>query len=269
MPLGHTLMILNENLFHNYKYYGAFFIGAIGVLLLIKGISTNIKKSTSTLLGLLAGILIWTGWVEFSFVWIAESLKIPALIENGEIATKPEYLVMLSSIGLLAVFLLFFTFTYNKCQFFNWFQDLLNIKKHIKTKKHDKPIAITTFIETIMILWTFYILLLIVYDKDIAGDKHIFTYIVAFGSLIWSIYLFLKLIKIKTFDYAIRYAIPTVIIFWNFIEVMGRWNLFKEIWVHPFEHWLEILVIFILLLIFIMYYFQENSKSKTIKRFTK
>ena len=37
--------------------------------------------------------------------------------------------------------------------------------------------------------------------------------------------------RIKAFDHALRYAIPTVIIFWNFVDVAGRWNLFAEVWV--------------------------------------
>jgi len=262
MPLGHTLMILNERLLTNHKLIGAGIIGFIGVCLLVLGISKDRKKSTATLFGLLAGILVWTGWIEFSFVWVAEKLHIEALTINGEVVTKPEYLIMPSSLGLLGSFMLLYLFTYNNCQFFNWFQHVFDIKKHIKIKNNEKAIAVSTFIETIMILWTFYIVLLLVYDDDIAGDKHPFTYIVAFGSLIWSIYLFLKLLKIKKFDYAIRYAIPTVIIFWNFVEVMGRWNLFKEIWVHPFEHWIEISIITILLIGFIAYYFFENKKLK-------
>ena len=108
-------------------------------------------------------------------------------------------------------------------------------------------------------------MLLLVYDNDIAGDKHPATYFVAFGSLFWSLYLTLKLIKIQKFDYAIRYAVPTVIIFWNFIEVIGRWDLMKEIWIHPFEHWLENLIILALLVFFIGYYVTEMYVSKTKK----
>lgn len=107
-------------------------------------------------------------------------------------------------------------------------------------------------------------MLLLVYDKDIAGDKHIATYIVAFGSLFWSIFLFLKLIKIKKFDYAVRYAVPTVIIFWNFIEVTGRWDMFKEIWVHPSEHWIENSVILLFLLLFLALYIKDSLTNKKI-----
>jgi hypothetical protein len=110
-----------------------------------------------------------------------------------------------------------------------------------------------------MIIWTFYVVLLLVYDEQIAGDRHIATYIVGFGSLLWSLYLISKLVRIQSFDYAIRYAVPTVIIFWNFVEILGRWDLFKEIWVHPMEYKWEVSAFFIILAI-ILYIFIKNPK---------
>lgn len=267
MPIGHALMIFIEKVDSIPKFLGAGIIGFIGLILLVVGVIKNKNMAIATILGLLAGILIWTGWVEFSFVWIAEKNSVAPLIENGKIATKPEYLVMLSSVGLLSTIVILFMFSQSRCQFFNWFQKTFKFKKYIKlAKAPEKPFAVITFIETIVILWTFYIVLLLVYDDDIAGDKHPLTYFVAFGSLFWSLYLFLKLIKINTFDYAIRYAVPTVIIFWNFVEVIGRWNLFKEIWVHPFEYWKENLLILVLLLGFIGLYVRDiHIKAKEKK----
>lgn len=268
MPIGHALMIFIEKIDSIPKFLGAGIIGLLGLILLVLGIIKNKNMAVATIFGLLAGVLIWTGWVEFSFVWIAEKNSIAPLIENGEVATKPEYLVMMSSVGLLSTIVILFMFSQTRCQFFNWFQKVLKFKKYVKlAKPPEKPIALITFIETIVILWTFYILLLLVYDNDIAGDKHPLTYIVAFGSLFWSIYLFLKLIKINTFDYAIRYAVPTVIIFWNFIEVTGRWNLFKEIWVHPFEHWKENLLILAMFFGFVALYIRDiyiKAKEKSL-----
>jgi len=267
MPFGHALMVLNEHMLGNQKLVGAFVIGLLGFGLLIAGVVRNKKNTFATVLGLLGGILVWTGWIEFSFVWIAEKLNIPGLEENGVVVTNPEYLVMMSSLGLLLAFILFFLFTQTKCTFFNWFQSRFQLKNHVKwSETPAKPLALITFIETVMILWTFYIVLLLVYDKDIAGDRHPATYVVAFGSLFWSIYLMLKLIRIKKFDYAIRYAIPTVIIFWNFIEVIGRWDFFREIWIHPMEYWFENLLILALLIGFIIYYLYENKLKENSKR---
>ncbi len=268
MPLGHALMVLNEKLIPEHKFLGAAILGFTGLFLLFIGIRKNEKPLTSTLLGLIAGILIWTGWVEFSFVWIAEKLGVAPLIENGEIATKPEYLVMMSSVRLLSTILILFFFKQSSCTFFQWFQKLGKMEM-TKVKSQEKFWAGITFIETIIILWTFYIVLLLVYDKDIAGDRHPLTYFVAFGSLFWSAFLFLKLIKIKKFDYAIRYAIPTVIIFWNFVEVTGRWDMFKEIWVHPFEHWIANSIILGFLIGFTIYYIIENKNKTEQKRITR
>ena len=263
MPLGHTLMVLIGKWIEGGKFIGALSVGTLGVILLRMGIGRKAGDLAATLLGLAAGILVWTGWVEFSFVWIAEKLRVPPLMENGEVATRPEYLVMLSSLGLLGTVSLLFLFTRTKCQFLAWSQKLLGHKERLKLESGPppaRPLAVITFIETVMVIWTFYIVLLLAYDPAIAGDRHPLTYLIAFGSLFWSIYLFLKLIRITSFDYAIRYAIPTVVIFWNFVEITGRWNLFKEIWVHPMEHWMENSIILASLFFFAVYYIRGDQR---------
>jgi hypothetical protein len=267
MPLGHAMMVLMEQWVGAARYTGALLVGLIGVVLLWWGVRRPGNDLYATLLGSLAGVLVWTGWVEFSFVWIAHKLGVPPLIENGEVATKPEYLVMLSSIGLLGGVLLIFFFSQTRCQFFNWFQRKLGYKHMLKDPgtAAPRPLAVIAFIEMVMVIWTFYILLLLIYDNDIAGDRHPITYAVAFGSLFWSLYLFVKLIRIKAFDHAIRYAIPTVVIFWNFVEITGRWNLFKEIWVHPFEHWVENTIILASLVFFIVYYLVSSRRDRQRK----
>lgn len=256
MPLGHALMVLNERVLHGGKYPGAFLMGAVGVALLAWGVRSEQKAIKATLLGLVAGILVWTGWVEFSFVWVAEKLQVAPLMENGEVATKPEYLVMLSSIGLLGVFLVMFLFITTRCTFFAWCQRALGLQKQLRPASRaniSRPVAVITFIETVMLIWTFYIVLLVVYDPAIAGDRHPATFLVAIGSLAWSLFLIRRLLRIKIFDQAVRYAVPTVVIFWNFIEILGRWNFFHEIWVHPMEYWLENAIILAMLLGFVVY----------------
>jgi hypothetical protein len=265
MPLGHALMVLNEVVLHDAQFYGAGIIGILGFVLLLIGIRIKATQTVLTLLGLLAGILVWTGWIEFSFVWVAHKLNVLPLMDGEQIATKPEYLLMPSSLGILGALMLYFVFSQTNCQWFVGIQNLLHTRKQISNQtKPKKPTALVTFIETIMIIWTFYIVLLLVYDTDIAGDRHPITYVVAFGSLAWSGYLITNLIKISRFDYSIRYAVPTVIIFWNFIEILGRWNLFKEIWIHPFDYKLELLLTTMILvsLIGFLIYHARHGKLK-------
>ncbi len=249
MPLGHALMIMIEKaLGHSYQYHGAFLLGILGTILLGIGAKSG-KETKATWLGFFGAILLWTGWVEFAFVWSAHHVGVQPFVENGEIVTKPEYLIMPSSIGLLFSSMLYFLFNgTTRCNFFTWFRRRLKLKLPNEGAGKKRNFAVITAMETIYIMWFFYILLLIVYDKSILGDQHPATYGVFVGSLTWSLYLFIRLIKYRKIAPAIRYAIPTVVIFWNAVEILGRWDFFKEIWVEPMNYILEmglILVAFI------------------------
>lgn len=254
MPLGHAAMITMENVFgHEHVFLVAGFLGFVGMATLIAGILSG-SELLATLLGLFAGLLVWTGWIEFSFVYFANRLGVEPLVENGEIVTKPEYLLMPSTVGLWAVFMIYyFIGTKTGCRFFLWFQNKLKLTHKIELSSSAKSTAMVTFMEIILILWTFYLLLLFAYDNYFAGDKHPVTWIVAFGSLLWSLILFVELVKINKLAYAIRYAIPTAVIFWNFVEILGRWGLLNEIWIEPAKYKTEMIlmtsVFFILIII--------------------
>jgi len=146
MPVGHALMVLNEHVVHGGKFVGAVVLGLMGMGLLIQGAAGRSKAAVATLLGLLGGILVWTGWVEFSFVWIAEKLSVPPQMEKGEVVTKPEYLVMLSSLGLLGSIMLMLVLGPTRCQFFAWFQRRLGMRQVLKqatAHASARPIAVT------------------------------------------------------------------------------------------------------------------------------
>jgi hypothetical protein len=243
MPLGHAAMILMEKFFgEQHVITAALLLGFVGLVLLIWGILSP-KESRGTFLGLFAGLFIWTGWIEFAFVYYAHRFGVEPLVVNGEVVTKPEYLIMPSSIGFWAILMIYYFFgTRTGCKFFTWLQKTLKLSKKVEFRPVVRNVAMTTFMEITALLWTFYLVLLILYDERFFGDRHLVTYIVAFGSLLWFLYLFLRLIKITKLAYAIRYAIPTVIIFWNFVEILGRWDIFKEIWVEPQQYWLEMLI---------------------------
>ena len=73
-----------------------------------------------------------------------------------------------------------------------------------------------------------------------------------------------QLLKVSKMAYAIRYSIPTVIIFWNSIEILGRWNYFEEVWVEPTEYILETILIFggfLLAVLISVYTSRKNAQS--------
>jgi hypothetical protein len=241
--LGHTVMIVMEDVFgHQYVLQSAFAMGLLGAVLLFLGMRSA-NEVSATWLGFWAGTLLWTGWIEFSFVWSANYLGVPDLMDKnvaGEIATKAEYLVMMSSIGVFASTLAYFLLNKeSKCNFFLWFQRHAKLSTGKPTVGQARNFAAITALETIYVIWAFYLLLLFIYDENILGDRHPVTYGIFFLNVIWAVYLFQRLMKFWKVTTAIRYGIPTAIIAWNAVELMGRWHLFTEFWEKPWEFGLE------------------------------
>jgi hypothetical protein len=242
--LGHTVMIVMEEVWpgEHYVYESAFAMGLLGAALLYIGMKSA-NEVSATWLGFWAGTFLWTGWIEFSFVWSANYLNIPDLMDAqlaGEIATKAEYLVMMSSIGIMGATLTYFLLNKEtKCNFFIWFQRNLKLRTGKPNSGHERNFAAITALETIYVVWFFYLLLLFMYDENILGDRHPVTYGIFFLNVIWAVYLFLRLMRFWRVTTAIRYGIPTAIVAWNAVEIAGRWHLFTEFWEKPQEFWLE------------------------------
>jgi len=251
MPLGHaTMIIMEKTMSVTALHYAAFTMGFVGLMMTIVGVFAK-GDTKQTLWGLFGGLLFWTGWVEFLFKYFADRFGVQPLIENGEVVTKPEYLILPASFGFFMMFMLLYLFSIRSgCNFFNWLQ------RHLFRDRRDiivaRPItrhtAIVTFEELNMILWASYLLLMFLYDKEFVGDRHPLTMIIGAICLAGSFLIFRKQLHLPSWGANIRMAIPTVIVFWTPVEILGRLNFFKEIWVQPFEHITEmtcILVAFI------------------------
>ncbi|MCB2108900.1 MAG: hypothetical protein KDE14_14420 [Rhodobacteraceae bacterium] len=246
--LGHTVMIVMEDVWPgpDFVYYSAFGMGVVGAVLLFIGMRSK-NEVAATWLGFWAGTFLWTGWVEFSFVWNAHYLAVPDLMDMTDptkIATKSEYLVMMSSIGVMGATLMYFLFNKEtKCNFFLWFQRNLGLRTGKPNPAHERNFAAITALETIYVVWFFYLVLLFMYDENILGERHPVTYGIFFINVIWSVYLFQRLMRFWKVTTAIRYGIPTAIICWNTVEIAGRWHLFTEFWEHPADFGLEMTLI--------------------------
>ena len=74
MPLGHALMILMEHYLQgSLLHYCGFLLGFIGLVMVIVGVFVK-GDTRQTIWGLLGGLLFWTGWVEFLFLYYAQRL---------------------------------------------------------------------------------------------------------------------------------------------------------------------------------------------------
>ena len=242
--LGHTLMVLVEQFFgSDYQFQAAFILGLIGTILLFIGMK-NDKEVPATWLGYFAGFFLWTGWVEFSFVFYADYLNIVQILPDGSINKFPEYLVMQSSIGVLMTSLLYFFFNREtKCNFFRFFQRNMKLSTGKPTRGYKRNYAAVTAMETVYVIWFFYIVLLLLYEDSFVGDRHPLTYAFFFINTAWSLYLLYRLSKFWNVTRAIRYAIPTAIIAYTSYEIIGRWGILVEFWVYPKEYMMELAII--------------------------
>ena len=258
MPLGHAMMIIMENTMTPAAVHcSAFCMGLAGLLLVIGGVFVK-GDTRQTVCGLIGGLLFWTGWVEFLFQYYATRWGTQPEMENGEVVTRPEYLILPASFGMwMMVMMLYIFSTKNGCNFINWWQRMIlrSHKNEIAARPMAHHTSIVTFMELNMILWASYLLLMFCYDRNFLGDRHPITSIVAAGCLLGSIFIFKQQLNLSSWGANIRMAIATVIVFWVPVEVLGRLNFFHEFWVEPEKYATQIvsiLVAFVVLMVYIM-----------------
>lgn len=285
-PLGHAIMILMEILFehlglqgayysyfHNgvtptipegygdysvirpHIYWTAFAMGAVGLGIIYWGVRKN-EEIFGTWAGFIGASLLWTGWVEFTLHFYARLFAVPALCDNGMAAfacaenpaTKPEYMIMQGTLGFLLVIMVFFVFNKeSRCNMFRWMHRNFKMKVGEPTQGLKRNFSNIVAIETITILWFFYVYLMVIYE---IGEQSWIVYASFVGFMVWGLYLFVRLMRFSRVTVALRYAIPTAIICWNVNEILGRWGMYKEFWIHPLEYKLEVTLVLVALILF-------------------
>ncbi|MDR0560156.1 MAG: hypothetical protein LBG92_08285 [Prevotellaceae bacterium] len=265
MPLGHALMILMEHYLDTTALHRtAFVMGAAGVAMVVAGVFVR-GDARQTLYGLVGGLLFWTGWVEFLFMYYANRHGTQPEIVNGEIVSKPEYLIMPTSFGFWAMIMLLYMFRIRSgCNFFNWCQKMIFRRKRteIAGRPITRHVSLVTFMELNMLLWTSYILLMFCYDGVFLGDRHPVTLLLAVGCLAGAALMFRHQLKIGEWGANIRYSIATVIVLWIPVEVFGRINMFKEIWVEPMQYKTEMTAIMIAFVVLVCYLYYAARKKR-------
>ena len=227
IALGHIVMVIVNKNHPQMMWSFGMWCGIIGFLIIA---ATRFFKSDGwqSFFGVLGGTSMWIAF-EYSLIYGGQRLGV-SYTYNG---SYPEYRMMEWSIGLLAMVCMYLMFQESvRCNLFVYLRRKLRLMKGaVATGKIDNYGPRTAF-EYIGITWFCYVILIMGYDEAIFGAKGKFTYAVFFCSFAVAFYLAYKLLNFDTFGANLRYSIPTVMIFWNDIEVLAKWNMFKEPWVH-------------------------------------
>jgi len=268
MPLGHALMIIMEKTMSESAVHTAgFLLGLVGLIMVIVGVFVK-GDTRQTLWGFIGGLLFWTGWVEFLFMYYARRYGVMPEMENGEIVTKPEYLIMPASFGMwVAIMVMYIFSTRNGCDFITWIQRKCFGRKQytICAQPMTRHTSIVTFMEINTMLWTCYLLLMNLYDPQLFGRESPVTFGVAFGALLSAPYVFRKQLHLQSWGANIRMGTATVIVFWIAVEAFNRTGIIGKLIAHPSEypwHW----VVMVIELCFLAGKIVKDARAKKEKK---
>ena len=265
MPLGHALMIVMEKFMsEGAMHVAGFLMGLAGLMMVVVGVFVK-GDTRQTLWGLFGGLLFWTGWVEFLFLYYARRYGVQPEMENGVVVTKPEYLIMPATFGMWMLVMTLYVFsTKTGCDLITWIQKVCfrGRRRMMAVQPMTRHTSIVTFMELNMILWTMYLLLMFCYDKTFLGDHHPVTFLVGAGCFVGSIFMLRRQLRIAAWGANIRMAIATVIVFWTPVEILGRINFFKEFWVEPEKYAWQMFVILVAFLSLGVYLWLKGRQRK-------
>ena len=246
--LGHAAMRAIEiALGHDNTYIASIGLGFAAIVALWYGVKSR-NENFATWVGFGAGLMVWMAWVEFFYMYYGrKNFGMMPRMENGEVTTEPEYLIMAATIGVLFTMLAYYIFDKDtRCNMFVWIQDKLGLREGLgpRTKTaRDRNYAVITFMETFYVTWFMYGWNLLVFDPAFVGFGES-AFLAEAGtvlvSIIWGGFCFSRLIRYRRTSSALRYAIPTANILWISVEIASRWGILTEIWLYPLEYLLEV-----------------------------
>lgn len=242
MPLGHAFVVLmGKNLTGLSLKLSAGALGLVGIIIAVLG--NRLKgEAMQILCGAFGAILFWGAWVEFIFISYAHSLHVPPLMDGERMLTKPEYLMMPSTIPFAILALIMYVYYAQS----DWLA-IKYIRKWLgvgnKRIIASQCGSVSAFIDLLLLIWWAYLILLVEYDPELLGEKHPVTLGFATICLIGGIILFVRSLRSPTWASALRQGIVTVCVLWTFIEVMIRLKLFTEIWIYPEKYVTEMILI--------------------------
>jgi hypothetical protein len=234
-PVAHSLTMLVHELFAGpARLAVSFALGIAGFVIMWQGFRQ--RETTASVLGILAGSLIWTGWAEQGFNSFAELLGVEPLKWQGFTLFTPGLLMIEASVVLMLMMLVMLGSNKDtQCRMFMWFHRTFHIWPGRKTAGYQRQIARVTTLEYLFVVWFFYVLNIAIFDPRLLGPTHPGAMLMLALVAAWGAYLIWQLTRIRSPGLALRYAIPCVGCVWLLIESAAAMRLFREIWLEPLE----------------------------------
>lgn len=267
MPLGHAFVILlGKHLEGSALAISAILLGLAGIIIAITGNRLR-SEAMQVLTGSFGAILFWGAWVEFIYISYGQSLQVPPLMEGDTVLTKPEYLMMPTSIPFAVLaFIMYIYLAETRWGLILLFRKWLrinpdNVARHVVN-------SVRAFIDLLLLIWWAYLILLVEFDRGFLGERHPVTMIFATICLVCGLILLIRSLKAPTWASGLRQAIVTVCVLWTYIEVMIKLKMFTEIWIYPERYFVEMIMLLVAMVstLFIIAYMGHKGIKKHGKR---
>ena len=225
--IGHISMVLIEKYNPAIKFDFGWGCAIVGILIIYM---TRFVKSDSwqSFWGVLGGLGMWFAF-EYSLMYGGDRMGVTYTF-NG---SYPEYRIMKWTFMMLLMVFTYLLFQESvRCNFIYYLRRKLRLMRGVIATGKISNYGPRTAFQYIMVTWTFYVLLMIGYDEQLFGPQSWFIYALFFASFSVFFYLCYKLLSYDKFGANLKYAIPTVTILWNDVEILAKWGMLKEPWVH-------------------------------------
>lgn len=232
-----------------WKYWVPGIIGALGVVLIIRGLGKDQVKGS--LLGYSGAVLIWMSWFETGLPLIARADEIPSFLpESGNMMAGllGEH-VLLEASGLFCFIVLFFIMLNKdvRCRMLLWIRRFVGLGTAVGTPSAgNRPnVSRVAALEYIFVTWFMYVITLLIVDPRINGLYHPVTYALCAAVGLWGIYLLFKMTQQREAGFALRYGIGAVGVAWFIPEVLALYGKFYEFYIYANKHPYAMTAVFI------------------------
>lgn len=265
MPIGHMAVMLLRLIDDPWLFACAnVTVGLLGFAVMWSGVDKPELKAS--LLGFVAGHLMFVGFFEFGFELAARAFALEPLRNpvTGEVVLAPSLQINEASFFiLLLLFLLSYANKQVRCNMIVWLRKVLRMKAGLATEAaKDRSYTTITAGETIFVIWMIYAISLITLDPRILGVSHPVSSLIYCWFLVWPIYLSFRIGKIKPPGLCFRYAIPVGVLFWCWVEMFASVDMLVEFYLQPQRYpWRCLAVVLLAIGLFVLVYRGRLSGS--------
>ncbi|WP_448212058.1 hypothetical protein [Colwellia sp. MEBiC06753] len=249
-PISHMVVVSLIYMFppeFTWKYLISFIYGAIGVVIVYKGLKMDEVKGS--IMGFLGAMLIWDGWFELGLDFFEHNNHIPMVKDAAgtPVLLGSHNILEISGLFLIPILVLTMFQKDMRCRMLLWIRKTLGLREGLgKPTAGIKPqTARIAASEYIFVNWFMYVVMITILDPRVAGTWHPATYALSAAIFVWSVYLFYKHTKQNEVGLMIRYAIGAAGVAWYNWEITTYWGWYTEFWIRPDQNPIRCLLVII------------------------